>query len=86
MTLAIGDERLLTASDGLPLHSQARATVGAELTDGAMPAVMEMTDDGVSLANVHKRLLMANDGPPLHSQILIQSVKPRLRRLNPHDD
>ena len=35
------DGRLLTASDGPPLHSQAKVTVGA------MPAVMELTDGGV---------------------------------------
>ena len=38
------DERLLTASDGPPLHSQARVTVGA------MSAAMELTDGGVPAA------------------------------------
>ena len=41
MSAATHDECQLTASDGSPLHSL------AEVTDGAMPAAMALTDGGV---------------------------------------
>jgi len=79
MPAAMSDEeRRLMASDASPFHTLAK------VTDGVMPAVMELTDGGVPpdgwaksidgrvpSKNDDERLLTASDGPPLHSQATV---------------